>query len=209
MTKQCTLCKNTLPLANFANQATGKKGKRSSCKECVKNTYQRTKKGLVLAMHANQRAKSKKRGHPQPAYSREELFTWCDQQPQFHAMYDDWVASNYDMQTKPTCDRLDDYKPYSLCNLQLLTYKDNSTKYYQDAISGINTKSASAVVCYNLDGSYHCEYHSLSAAARAVGTSHANIRNVCEGKPISRTNPDGSIRTSIPKTCKGFKWEYK
>lgn len=209
MSKLCNVCNQDLPLDSFANQATGKLGRRASCKSCVKNVYRRTKKGLVISMHANQRAKSKKRNHPQPDYTKEELFEWCDNQPIFHKLYDDWVASNYDTKLIPTCDRLDDYKPYSLSNIQLMSWQDNSNKYIRDLKNGTNTKITSPVIAYNLDGTYHSEYHSLSAAARAVGTGHANIRNVCEAKPIKRTEKNGDVSYFTPKTSKGFVWKYK
>lgn len=210
MSKPCSICNQVLPLENFANQSTGKQGKRASCKECVKNTYQRTKKGLVINMHSNQRAKSKKRGHVQPNYTKEQLLNWCLTQDIFHDMYRTWQNSNYDMWHKPTCDRLNDTLPYSLDNIQLLTFIDNTRKGAQDLVSGKNSTIAmSPVVCLNLDGTYHCEYHSLATAARAVGTTHANIRNVCEGTPIKRTEKDGTVRYFTPKTSKGFIWKYK
>lgn len=209
MSKPCTVCKQVLPLESFANQATGKLGKRASCKQCVKSTYKHSKKGVVLSIYGNQKAKSKQRNHPQPNYTKEDLYEWCMAQPLFHTLYEAWEASNYSTKLTPSGDRLDDYKPYTLDNLQLVTSQDNSKRYHSDAIEGKNTKSATPVVCYNLDGTYHSEYHSLSAAARAVNTSHANIRNVCNGVPIARTESDGTIRYSTPKKAKGFIWKYK
>lgn len=209
MTKVCNKCKQDLDLNLFAKQKLGVKGRRASCKQCVTNTYLRSKRGLVIKMHSNQRAKSIRRNHPQPAYTKEELYDWCIQQPIFHEMFDQWAASEYLSDNIPTCDRLDDYKPYSLDNIQLLTYLENSKKHYKDVVNGTNNKRSIAVECYNIDGTFNTEYHSISEAARAVGTTPANIRNVCEGTPLKHKNKDGSTRYYIPKKSKGFIWKYK
>ena len=50
MSKPCTVCKQVLPLESFANQATGKLGKRASCKQCVKSTYKHSKEVVVEAV---------------------------------------------------------------------------------------------------------------------------------------------------------------
>lgn len=207
--KTCNVCEQQLPLTHFAKQREGKQGRRASCKECVKNKYRHSKRGLVWAMHANQRAKSKKRNHPQPSYTQQELLDWCIQNPIFDALYQEWKNSGYLSDLIPTCDRLDDYLPYSLDNIQLLTFKENSNKYYIDSKNGINTKACTPVICLDTDFNVIAEYHSIVAAARAVNTSHSNIRNVCEQKPLIRKNTDGSVRTWIPRHCKGYVWRYK
>lgn len=209
MQKVCNKCQKILPISFYAKQKLGKDGYRASCKECVTNTYLRTKKGLIFKMHANQRAKSKKRNHPQPSYTKEDLVDWCMKQPLFHTLYDAWVSSNFDTQLIPTCDRLDDYKPYSLDNICLATFTENSNKYYQNVQEGLNTKSCQPVLCFDLNDNFIQEYHSLSAAARAVGTSHANIRNVCTQTPLRKRNPDGTYRTFIPRKSMGFIWKFK
>lgn len=208
MSKTCNKCHKTLPLDAFPKQALGKQGRRASCKVCVREIYQRSKKGVILTMYSGQIAKSQKRGHPPPAYTQAELLAWVDAKPLFHELYAAWVEANYAINIKPTCDRLDDYLPYSLDNLQLLTWYANTKKYHQDAINGINTKACRAVDCLDLTGNYIKTYHSISDAARAVGTSHGNIRNVCEGQPIKRIDPDGNTRLYTPKKSKGFIWRY-
>ena len=207
--KTCNVCNKNLPLEAFAIQKAGKDGRRASCKECVKNTYLRTKEGLIIKMHANQRSKSKKRNHPQPSYTKEQLIDWCLNQPIFHTMYENWVNSNYVTNLIPTCDRLDDYKPYSLDNIQLRTYQENVNKYHRDSQNGINTKTAKAVSCFDLAGNWVADYHSLSAAARAFNTSESNIRNICECRPIKRTEKDGSIRYFTPKKLKNHTFRYQ
>ena len=209
MTKICNKCKKELPKSNFALQKSGKGGYRASCKECVKNTYLRTKHGLIKKMLANQRARSKKCNYPLPNYTFDELHQWCMSQEIFHKLYNTWVSSGYQTRCIPTCDRLDDYKPYALDNIQLLSWQDNNRKHYLDIRSGKNTKTCKTVLCYDLQGNLVKEYYSIAEAGRAVGTSHSNIRNVCEKRPLRKKNPNGTYRYFIPQKSMGFIWRYK
>lgn len=206
--KTCNKCLQNKELSEFAIQKLGKLGRRASCKECVISVYRRTREGVILGMHAGQRAKSIKRCDVPPSYSKEELKQWVLSQEAFEPLYQAWVASGYDMQYAVTCDRLSDYLTYTLDNIQLLSFRDNTLKYQNDAKEGSNTKLCFPVIQLTLDGIYVNEYHSVSAAARAVNSSQSNIRNVCEQKPIKRTESDGSIRWSTPKSAKGFIWRY-
>jgi hypothetical protein len=180
--KICSICKNNLPLAAYDIQSTGKQGRRSDCKDCRKR-FNRTERGLVKNILANQIAKSKKRKHPAPAYTEEQLYSWFWQQPGAQALYNAWVASGFLTDLKPSIDRQDDYLPYQFGNIELTTVKENIDRYYQDAIQGINTKSAVSVDQYSMDGVFIAHHHSYKAAARAVGqTQVGNIRNVAIGK---------------------------
>ena len=179
--KTCSICKENLPLEAFDAQSTGRLGRRADCKECRKR-FLHSERGLCKGLLSNQKTKSKKRGHPPPAYAEEQLFQWMLGQPNFHKLYAAWVDSGFNTPLKPSIDRLDDYQPYTLNNIKLTTTEDNINRYYTDAIQGINTKSAVAVDQYTLDGVFIASHHSYKAAARAVGQSQiGNIRNVAEG----------------------------
>ena len=179
--KTCSICAQDLPLEAFDVQSTGRQGRRADCKECRKR-FLRSERGLCKGLLSNQKAKSKKRGHPLPAYTEEQLFQWMLAQPNFHKLYTAWVDSGFETPLKPSTDRLDDYQPYTLNNIKLTTTENNINRYYTDAIQGINTKTAVAVDQYTLDGVFIASHHSYRAAARAIGQSQVgNIRNVAEG----------------------------
>lgn len=203
--KVCSMCANQLPLSRFAIQATGKLGRRADCKECVKR-FNRTPEGLVKQSYSQQKAKSKKRGHNPPAYTEGQLFAWYKSQPHAKPMYDRWVSSGFTTELKPSFDRMDDYQPYSLANIRLVTVKENVDRYYQDAIDGVNTKKAVPVDQCNLEGVFLQRHHSYKAAARAVNGLASNIRNVAEALPINRKEPDGSMRSWTPAKAYGFIW---
>ena len=199
--KECSICQQTLPLEAFAQQSTGRMGRRADCKKCIKR-FDRSLSGLVKKMLSNQKAKSKKRGHLPPQYTEQELFDWVWSQPQAKSLYDSWVASNYHTDLIPSIDRLDDYKTYSLDNIQLTTGKENKDRYSADAKAGINTKSATTVHQYDMEGQFIQTFHSFSAAARAVKSSPANIRNAANNITINRPNGGSYTITSAA----GYRW---
>ena len=189
--KTCSICSENLPLETFDVQSTGRQGRRADCKECRKR-FLRSERGLCKKLLSNQKAKSRKRGHPPPAYTEEQLFQWMLGQPNFQKLYAAWVDNGFITPLKPSIDRLDDYQPYTLNNIKLITTEDNINRYFTDAIQGINTKTAVAVDQYTLDGVFVASHHSYMAAARSLGQSQiGNIRNVAEG---------------IGKTAYGYIW---
>jgi len=155
--------------------------------------YQKTKKGLVTRIYADQRSGSKQRGHYMPAYSKQELKDWLFKQPKFHELYDDWRESNYDTLLSPSCDRLDDYKGYSLKRLQLMTWGENKRKGESDKKNGINNKNSKAVISTHKITGVEMEFYSTSKAERETKISHSHISAVCKGKR---------------KTAGGYYWEF-
>ena len=196
-------CNVELSLDSFAIQSTGKLGRRSTCKQCVKEEYRQTPKGVIHSMYSGQLWREKNKGIALH-YSKTELTAWLYSSNQFEQMFDAWKASGFDQRLRPTCDRIDEHGDYSLNNLQLLTYANNSNKYYDSAKNGSNTKKCKAVSCFNKDNELVATYHSLSAAARAVGSTPANIRNVCERKPLRSGD-----HIYTPMSAAGYIWRYR
>ena len=90
--------------------------------------YRKSKKGISVILYNGQKSSSIKRGHPAPDYTLEEFRYWLFNQDKFHKLYQEWVDSGYHKDIKPSTDRLDDSLPYSLSNLQVITWKENSLK---------------------------------------------------------------------------------
>ena len=109
-------------------------------------------------------------------------------------LWNNWIESNYDKMTKPSVDRLDDYKGYSLDNIQLMTWEENKAKGSRDRKNGVNNKKSKAVLQYDLQGNLIKEYYSIMQAERETKISNVSISRVCNGKR---------------KTAGGFKWKYK
>lgn len=128
--KTCTVCKESKNTSEFYKSSRHKYGVSFRCKECDKsksNNYHRTIDGLIARIIADQKKSSKRRIMTPPDYSNEELKSWLYSNG-FQDMYFLWVGSDYDKWLSPSPDRLDDSKPYTLCNLRLITWKENDKK---------------------------------------------------------------------------------
>lgn len=207
MYKECSVCLQTMCLTCFDKQSTGKQGCRADCKECRKR-FTRSKRGLVKSLYTGNKARSKKKGYVSPTYSEDELYVWMVAHNNFIPMFDAWVESGYAPATRPSIDRLNDYEPYALTNIQLVTWASNSAKGYADQVSGKNNKKSEAVDMLDMEGNFIERFHSVSAAARNFNGVASNITGAITNRVTTRSNPDGSTRTYVKHKAYGHKWRY-
>ena len=157
-----------------------------NCKECttaIRKESGRTKHGVCLTMHSSQRQHSRTRGHIQPSYTPKELEIWLLSQKKFHIIYDEWVSTGYNKQMKPSCDRIEDDKPYSFDNIELKTYGENRSKYSMQKVLGIAVKNdCKPILQYGLDGVFIKEFHSIAQACRDLGVVSGAVSRVCVGR---------------------------
>jgi len=197
MKKVCTVCKVEKDYSEFSKRKKLLDGHRSQCKFCDSvsgKKYFKTKEGLIARIYGGQRERSKHRGYIMPNYSREELQEWIFAQTNFQTLWDNWVKSNYDKMLVPSCDRDNDYKPYTLDSIKLVTWQDNFDKGHSDRVNGINNKHSKAVLQYDLQGNFINEYHSQMQASRETGVLNGDISACCLG---------------VQKTAGGFIWKFK
>ena len=90
--------------------------------------YSKTIKGVVNDMYCGQRKGSKDNGFPMPAYTRKELFEWCNNQTRFHVLYIHWVNGGFRTGDKPSVDRINHLKPYTMDNIQIMSCWENQSK---------------------------------------------------------------------------------
>ena len=157
--------------------------------------YYKSKKGVITVFYSTQRKSSKERGHPMPNYSNKDLQDWLYNDWLFNLLYDNWVNCDYIKDIKPSLDRLDDTKPYSFDNIQLMTWGDNLSKSSKDKSSGKLKASMPLrpVAQFTKQGEYMAEYFSMSEAARQSGVKVNNIWNNLNG---------------VCKSSGGFVWKY-
>jgi len=139
--KQCTLCKITS--SNFGPHTKTKDKLQSCCGDCRKKYYARyfkTKEGLIAYIYSHQRSNSRKRGHPEPNYSLQELRNWMLSQSIYHELYDNWRTSGYENGLSPSCDRKNASKGYTFKNLQLMTWGENKIKGRKEKRKGKRIK---------------------------------------------------------------------
>jgi hypothetical protein len=195
--KECVKCKKQIPYSEFYKSSIHADGYTTVCKPCVSEGgtgYRHSLVGLIKKTYGNQIASSRKRGHVPPNYTEEEFMIWVIRQDNFPILFKNWVDSGYSTSLKPSGDRLDDYKPYTLDNLRLVTWAENEQRMRDDVRNGINRKKSKACYQYSLDGELIAEYHSLRDAARATGSDSAGISACCNNKQYKHN---------------GFVWKYK
>ena len=140
-----------------------------------------------MQIYINQRSNAKGRGHAPPDYTKEELREWFWSQPNAEKLYYDWVISGYDKKSRPSVDRIDDYKGYSFCNIQLMTWNENNRQ--------TQPKRSIAVLQYDLDMNFIKEHESAKKALlNLIKQPSGHIGCCCKGKR---------------KTAHGFIWRYK
>lgn len=203
MNKICKKCGETKDINAYYRHPGMSDGHLSVCKTC-KREYAKsadgkatdfTEKGVIRVIYKTQRSNSKRRGHVPPLYTKKELSEWMYSRG-FLKLFNKWKESGQDKMLKPSIDRLNDELPYSLGNIQLVTWGYNKKKQTKDMLSGKSTSGerCKPVLQYEKDGKLIAEYVSVSSAGRATGVTFQGISKVCLGKQ---------------KTAGGFMWKYK
>lgn len=196
--KKCKRCELTKPYDMFTKSPSNKDGFVTVCKPCKaeqNREYGRTPKGRLSFIFASQRGSSKERGHPEPTYSRKELYEWAYQNG-YEDLHTSWADSGFQKDLAPSVDRLDDSRGYSMDNIRLVTWKENNDKMYATRKAGTRiTAQNKAVNQLALDGSFIKTYPSVATAGRATGIQRTNINAYCKGNKTSAH-------------VGGFLWEY-
>ena len=139
--------------------------------------YDRSKKGLPGKIYAGQRNGARIRGRAKPDYTLDELRKWLNGQVKWHLLYENWVNSGYDSEFKPSIDRIDSSKSYTLDNIQLMTWQQHKQK--------TSIEQSSPVDMLDMEGCYLRTFQKLRDAASIMGVDRASIHRVSSGKQKS------------------------
>lgn len=108
---------------------------RTEHREAVLNyqkDYRRTWGGWLTLTYSHMRVASKKRGHPMPAFTKQELWWWLwdtNRAHHFSRMHQAWLDKGCSKWDKPSIDRIDNNKGYSLDNIRLTTWRTNKARW--------------------------------------------------------------------------------
>lgn len=198
-TKICIECGKKKLSSEFSKDKTRKCGLYPICKSCrkdYKKEYHHSKLGLSAIIYGGQVERSKSKKWKFPTYNLQEFRIWLFSQDWFHVLYKAWIKSGYKKTLTPSCHRLDDYKPYTLDNLQVISWGKHNTKSHADRKNGINNKASKAVIGIHKITGEVVEFYSMMEAQRQTGIHYSNISKCCIGhKNYSHAG--------------GYKWKFK
>lgn len=194
--KLCCNCGKTKYLKEFNKNKSKVDGLCTECRACnklISEKYKKTEFGLITQIYSLQKLTSKRRGYEPPNYTKDELIDWLYKNG-FYAMWCQWNWSGFLKEKLPSVDRLDDYKTYSIENIQLISWKQNRDKSYSDIRDGVNNKKSKEVAQIDKKtGKVIQTFCSARSAERKSGIANTNIGLCCSG---------------VRQTAGGFKWEY-
>lgn len=200
--KICNRCGAEKPLSDYYLRENGKP-QGGQCITCVKervklrslqneNADYFTEKGVIRTIYKTQKRSNKIRGFGEIPYSKKDFSVWLYEND-FKLLYDRWMACGCIKDMKPSVDRLDDLKGYSLDNIRLVTWKDNREHQYKDIITatGSSGKRCKSLLQLSKEKEIIKEHISYNAAQREMGYSI-----------------EYQIKHNVP--CRnGFYWQYK
>lgn len=203
--KICKDCNIEKLLNEFRDKPSNKDGKETRCKSCRNIRYNKsTPLRVFQKIYNSQILHSVKRGHPIPNYNLEELKNWVDKQPNALALWKQYVASEYDKCKRPSIDRLDDTKPYTLNNIQLITWEENQNKAVNDKKLGVLNAGHKPVIAYDKNGKFYKKFVSINEALREIKGNAWGITSVANKVSVK----DGKGNYYLPKSYKGYIWEW-
>lgn len=191
--KTCSKCGIQKPKKMFYMESKNQDKLSRWCIDCHKK-YIHSVDGVITQIYSAQIKTSKKRNHNPPSYSKDILKLWITTNDKFLLLYNTWVSSNYNKDLKPSIDRIDDYKGYSIDNIQLMTWGENRIKGFKDRVNGINNKTNKKVAQFDNDDNLLNVFYSISDASRKTGIDKSSINKAANGKR---------------QTAGGFKWKIE
>jgi hypothetical protein len=187
--KKCNKCNLVFVKSMFRKCKLVKSGLKPYCASCSKKMYDNyrfSKRGVCMVMYHGMRGSSKKRGHALPKFSHKEFLEWAISNTNFNSIYTSWITGGMHKDDKPSIDRLSDDFGYLFENMQIITFKENREKYYNQVREGVSGHVSKSVIV-TFDNGDTREYHSSTEAANDLGLSQSAVSLKCRGK-LPQTN---------------------
>lgn len=143
-----------------------------------KDSYRRTKFGVICRAYSNMKMLSKKRGMPLPSFTKDELKDWAYSQKIFHELYDSWKLADYNMSEKPSFDRISNFDEYKLSTIKIMPFIQNVKNNALARKNGNDNRMNKSVLQLK-DNKIVGRYHSGKQAERVTGILH--VHEVCRG----------------------------
>jgi len=145
--------------------------------------YRKTRKGVLTNSYNHQKERRK------VEYSLKEFQEKFMDNKRFIRLHKEWLKSGCKKEMKPTVDRMNCTKGYTLNNIQILTWAENRYKQRMEF------KLIRAKKCYmHLNGKIIKIFNSQREAIIKTGLSQGNLSEALNGKR---------------RTCGGYNWSYE
>ena len=177
--KRCYRCGKIKPLEEFNKNKSKPSGHCDECRECknaLDTQYRRTELGLITKIYGTQKKSSSKRGHLAPDYSKAQLIDFMYKN-NYIELYTTWVFSGYDTNLVPSIDRINRNLPYTLGNIQLVTWEFNNQKGREESKETYSKR----VQQYSRSGELLTIYPSIKEASRVTGLDPNTISENAKG----------------------------
>jgi len=182
--KNCQICNEYKELTAFSLQKSNADGYSHRCKACVaaaSKRYYKTLHGVMVHMLNSEKNAAKERNHVQPVYTKEEFFSWLYSQG-IEQYYLTWKNAGYKKDIRPSVDRIDSTKPYTMDNIRLVTWAENNNAAYNERKTCHRITRQCKSVNQIKNGNVIASFKSIAMAARETGVQRANINATCTGR---------------------------
>lgn len=131
-----------------------------------------------------------------PDYTRDEFVAAFIDDPEFLRLFENWKKADYPVKgVKPSFDKIDDSRPYTFDNIQVVTWTENNAKEGRlRKIGKSSFKRYTPVIQLSLDGKILDTFISICEAARQTQGHDGHISEVIRG---------------MRETSGGYKWRGK
>ncbi len=185
--KRCYRCGKIKPLEEFNKNKSKPSGHCDECRECkneLDTQYRRTELGLIAKLYGTQKKSSIRREHLAPTYSKAQLIDFMYKN-NYIELYTTWVFSEYDTNLVPSIDRINRNLPYTLENIQLVTWEFNNQKGRVESKETYSKR----VQQYSRSGELLGIYPPIMEASRTTGLDKGTIGDIARGIRKNFTSP--------------------
>ena len=124
---------------------------------------------------------------PLPSYSLKELHNLFLYSQKYDRLFTEWESHSYDKQFKPSIDRINSKKPYTINNIHIMTWAENRFKQTMER------RSRKGKVAQIMGEKVVKIFASQKDVVKKTGLSQANLSFALNGKR---------------KYCGGYIWKY-
>lgn len=156
----------------------------------LRNTanYRKNPKGLLTNMYHHQKSRNLKNHFGDIGYSLKEFHEKFLLDKLFNRLYTEWVKSNYQKALKPSVDRINHKKGYTIDNIHMLTWSENRFK------QTIERRVRKGKVLQILDGKIIKIWRSQREAYKKLNLQQSMLSMALTGRC---------------KTAYGYEWKYE